>query len=199
MSNNIGTNIAFFRRKKGLTQKQLADKVNLSPSFISHIENGISNPSNETLEKISNILDVSISNITYDNNINASDLENIRLIDLITKLTISDDLNWLSNGEVYVTEFRGKTYILEYSNFSVFSNVYENISLCIYNTDSKTKDQNRSIFEYEPDYTILCFQYDEINTRLNNLINIIYEKERDKSPIFDIINDLEKYIDNQEE
>lgn len=199
MSNNIGTNIAYFRRKKGLTQKELADKVNLSPSFISHIENGISNPSNETLEKISNILEVSVSNITYDNNINASDLENIKLIDLIIKLTISEDLNWRDNGDFYETEFRGKTYMLEFSNFSVASNVYENTSLGIYNNENKDNDQFTNIFDYDPDYTIMCFQYDEINLRLNELIKIIFDKEKDKSPIFDIINDLEKYIDAQEE
>ncbi len=199
MSNNIGTNIAYFRRKKGLTQKELADKVNLSPSFISHIENGISNPSNETLEKISDILEVSVSNITYDNNINASDLENIKLIDLIIKLTISEDLNWRDNGDFYETEFRGKTYMLEFSNFSVASNVYENTSLGIYNNENKDNDQFTNIFDYDPDYTIMCFQYDEINLKLNELIKIIFDKEKDKSPIFDIINDLEKYIDAQEE
>lgn len=195
MSNNIGKNIAYFRRKKGLTQKQLADRVKLSPSFISHIENGISNPSNETLEKISNILEVSTSNLTYDNNINASDLEDIKLIDLITKLTISEDLNWQDAGDFYITDFRGKTYLLEFSNYSAISNVYENISLSIY----YNRDDSNNIFEYEPDYSVLCFQYDEINSKLNELLNIIFNKEKDKSPIFDIINDLEKYIDNQKE
>ena len=195
MSNNIGANIAYFRRRKGLTQRQLADKVKLSPSFISHIENGISNPSNETLEKISNVLEISVSNITYDNNINASDLEDIKLIDLITKLTISEDLNWQNADDFYKTDFRGKTYLLEFSNYSAISNVYENISLSIY----YQKDDSNSIFEYEPDYSVLCFQYDEINSKLNKLLNIIFNKEKDKSPIFDIINDLEKYIDSQEE
>ena len=44
MNNTISENLAFYRRKRNLTQKELAEKTGLSISFISHIENKVSEP-----------------------------------------------------------------------------------------------------------------------------------------------------------
>lgn len=35
---DLGIHIAYYRRKRGLTQKELADKVGFSPSYLSKIE-----------------------------------------------------------------------------------------------------------------------------------------------------------------
>ncbi|MBQ3180236.1 MAG: helix-turn-helix transcriptional regulator [Firmicutes bacterium] len=34
----IGLKIAYYRRLRGLTQEELAEKVNLTPAFIGHLE-----------------------------------------------------------------------------------------------------------------------------------------------------------------
>ena len=47
-----------FRKKKGLTQKQLAEKVGISRSFLGEIENGKWDIGLTLLIKISNILGV---------------------------------------------------------------------------------------------------------------------------------------------
>lgn len=56
----LGKRIKKVRMSKKLTQVQLAEKVNLSDVYISHIENGASKPSLETLVSISNALETSI-------------------------------------------------------------------------------------------------------------------------------------------
>ena len=45
----LGKRIASLRRKRRLTQEQLAEKTELSTNYISHIENSRSIPSLETL------------------------------------------------------------------------------------------------------------------------------------------------------
>lgn len=66
---NLGKRIREERLKKGLTQEQLAEKVDISLNFMSLIENG-KNMSVQTLVNLANALDVSIDyllneNITY--------------------------------------------------------------------------------------------------------------------------------------
>lgn len=56
----LGMNIAYFRKKTGLTQEQLAEKVGISRSHLSSIEapNIVKPLSIELLFKIANALDV---------------------------------------------------------------------------------------------------------------------------------------------
>ena len=49
-----------YRIAQGLTQENLAERVDLSVSYISEIENGKKRPSLKTLEKIATALDVSL-------------------------------------------------------------------------------------------------------------------------------------------
>ncbi len=49
-----------YRIAQGLTQENLAEKVDISVSYISEIENGKKRPSLKTLEKIAAALDVSL-------------------------------------------------------------------------------------------------------------------------------------------
>ena len=39
-SHNVGRNIATLRKKRGLRQKELAEKIGISPNLLSHYENG---------------------------------------------------------------------------------------------------------------------------------------------------------------
>ena len=57
-------NIIKFRKEKNITQKELAKLVNISPGYLSHLENGgRRNPSIIILKKIANILDKKISDL----------------------------------------------------------------------------------------------------------------------------------------
>ncbi|MBQ7008393.1 MAG: helix-turn-helix transcriptional regulator [Ruminococcus sp.] len=56
----IGKKIKNKRVKLGLTQEKLAEKCDISVSYVAHIERGTKSLSLETAVKISNVLDVSL-------------------------------------------------------------------------------------------------------------------------------------------
>ena len=60
LSYELGKRIKSLRKKAGLTQEELANAINISPHFLSRIENGKEKPSLDTIEKIAETLDVSV-------------------------------------------------------------------------------------------------------------------------------------------
>lgn len=63
----IGENIKKYRIEKGLTQKELAERCNLSRSYLADIERNRYNPSLETLKIIAKNLDISLSTLLGEN------------------------------------------------------------------------------------------------------------------------------------
>lgn len=65
----IGLNIAYYRKLKGLTQLQLAEKINISRTHMSNIEapNMPTSISLETLFDIADALEIPITNLMYFN------------------------------------------------------------------------------------------------------------------------------------
>ncbi|PKM79193.1 MAG: transcriptional regulator [Firmicutes bacterium HGW-Firmicutes-13] len=65
----IGRNIAFYRKKAGLSQQELADMVNISKSYISKIEapNSVKSCSLEVLFDIADTLEVDITLLLKSN------------------------------------------------------------------------------------------------------------------------------------
>lgn len=57
---NFGENLKFLRKQSGLTQQQLAEKLNTSRSCISNYESGARQPDNETIKMIADLFDVSV-------------------------------------------------------------------------------------------------------------------------------------------
>ena len=55
---NIGEKIKAIRKSKGLSQKQLAENLNVSEAMISQYERGIKNPKIETVAKMADALEV---------------------------------------------------------------------------------------------------------------------------------------------
>ncbi|MED2991582.1 helix-turn-helix transcriptional regulator, partial [Bacillus thuringiensis] len=49
---NVGQKIMAFRKDAGLTSKRLAELADITPSMLSQIEKGITNPSLQTLKLI---------------------------------------------------------------------------------------------------------------------------------------------------
>ena len=62
----IGKQIRRYRQFRNLSQEQLAEKINISPTHMSHIETGSTKLSLPVLVKISEALDVSVDNIIFD-------------------------------------------------------------------------------------------------------------------------------------
>lgn len=54
----LGANVKYYRHLIGFTQEQLAEKCNLSPRYISDIENSNGNVSVDTLENIAKFLKI---------------------------------------------------------------------------------------------------------------------------------------------
>ncbi|TEA48088.1 XRE family transcriptional regulator [Bacillus sp. BH2] len=69
----IGENIRFLRKKRGLTQEELAERINLQQAYIGGVERGERNISMLTLQKIANGLEVSPDIILNFGNINLID------------------------------------------------------------------------------------------------------------------------------
>jgi len=67
MGISIGNNIRKLRKQKGFTQKELAEKCNLSRSYLADLERGRYNPSLESLKLIANSLNVNISLLLEEN------------------------------------------------------------------------------------------------------------------------------------
>lgn len=54
----VGKRIKRVRQRNGLTQDELAEKVSLSPKYISGIERGVENPTMDNLIRLAKALDV---------------------------------------------------------------------------------------------------------------------------------------------
>ena len=60
----LGKNIKSRRKELGLTQQELADRLNLSLNFVGKIEVAFSKPWLDTLIEIANALNRTVSNLT---------------------------------------------------------------------------------------------------------------------------------------
>lgn len=65
---SIGKNIKMHRKESNLTQKRLAEKANISRSYLADVENDRYNPSLEVLSSIANSLNLKISDLLNDEN-----------------------------------------------------------------------------------------------------------------------------------
>ena len=65
----LGTRIKEQRQRRMLTQQQLAEKVSLTPGFISRIETGKKKPSLEVLLSICEALNITLNDLVVGNQI----------------------------------------------------------------------------------------------------------------------------------
>ena len=59
----IGARVKEIRNKKGLTQEQLSERMEINPKYLSSIERGNENPTLNTLIKLSESLEVDLGEI----------------------------------------------------------------------------------------------------------------------------------------
>ncbi len=89
--NIIGQRIRQFRRGKGMTQADLAERINKTVEMVCHLENGAASTKISTLEDIAEVLDVE----TYQFFTEATDANKLRisgkLLDIFLELEDADD------------------------------------------------------------------------------------------------------------
>lgn len=181
----LSENIAYYRRKKGMTQKELAEKTGLSRSFISQIENNSNTPSNDSLFKIAQVLGISVE-LLKDNEKNYVKDEDSELVNLLINITGDEKIRWNFFNDpsecydgIYKTDVRGTEYFLYFNYGKSLTNVYiEYIKLEFKN-------------EYDG-YSDFIDSQTQDNNLLYELFQTIQNLERDKSPKFKLINELEK-------
>ncbi len=61
----IGARIKDIRNRKGFTQEELAEKIDINSKYLSSIERGKENPTLNTLIKLSESLDVNLNDIFH--------------------------------------------------------------------------------------------------------------------------------------
>lgn len=61
---SVGKTIKEIRKQRNLTQKQLADQIEISRSYLSDIENGNKNPSIKTTQRLAEKLGVTVAYLT---------------------------------------------------------------------------------------------------------------------------------------
>lgn len=63
MKTKIAENIKFYRKQLGLTQEELAEKLNGKKSLVSNYENGYSTPDIFTLCRLARIFDITLDDL----------------------------------------------------------------------------------------------------------------------------------------
>ncbi len=84
---SIGRRIQQYRKKKGLTQEQLAEKVGLSTNYISAVERGVNALNLDKLVEVINILECSADEIFADVLNNGYEIKTSLLTEQISKLS----------------------------------------------------------------------------------------------------------------
>lgn len=83
---NIGETIASLRKEKGMTQSELAEKMNVTDKAVSKWERNLSCPDINTISKLANILGVSVEELLKSKKNTYSNQKSKELINLIFKL-----------------------------------------------------------------------------------------------------------------
>ena len=86
----IGERIKFWRQQRSLTQEQLAEKVELTPGFISLIETGKKRASLETLLSVCRALNITTNDLLVGNQIIKDTDYNTEFSELTVKFNESE-------------------------------------------------------------------------------------------------------------
>ncbi len=116
---SIGKLIRDARKKKGLTQKELGERLGISDVSVAQWENGLRNPRLETRQKLAKALDMDVTALMSDNekqdyfNMIGSDSERIDLALMELKRQIEVKANDLREYGGIVTPARRRSWALE--------------------------------------------------------------------------------------
>ena len=82
---SIGETIAYLRKEKGMTQNELAEKMNVTDKAVSKWERDLSCPDINTISKLADILDISVEELLKAKKKENSNIKMKDLINLIFK------------------------------------------------------------------------------------------------------------------
>ena len=85
MEMNIGTKIVFYRKAKGFTQEELAERLNVSPQAVSKWENGVACPDIALLAPLA-----ALFGTTTDDLLSAAPVQTVRLVPEGMRKSIDD-------------------------------------------------------------------------------------------------------------
>lgn len=96
----LGINIRKYRKKMGLSQFELAEKSDVSPSYIGYIERAKKTPSLKTILKIADSLNISVSVLLGEN---IEELQNATISQINSHLKDMniEDLNFILENLIY--------------------------------------------------------------------------------------------------
>ena len=83
----LGQRIRYYRKKQGLSQEQLAEKVNISTTHMSHIETGNTKLSLQVFADLAEALQVSVDSLLYDVNANSKQQAYQEITDILDQCT----------------------------------------------------------------------------------------------------------------
>ena len=85
---SIGETIASLRKKKGMTQNELAEKMNVTDKAVSKWERDLSCPDVNTISKLADVLDTSVDELLQAKNKEYSNSKLKDLINVILKAVV---------------------------------------------------------------------------------------------------------------
>jgi transcriptional regulator with XRE-family HTH domain len=95
---SIGKNIKFYRKQKKMTQIELAERANMSRSYLADIERDRYNPSIETLKSIAKALQIDVSSLIEGDTNDSSSKQDV-IPSWATKKDIRDFKKMLEEDE----------------------------------------------------------------------------------------------------
>ena len=95
----FGTNLKHYRKKRHLSQEQLAEKVDISAKHLSKIERGVTFVSAELLEKLADCLEISAAKLFCKKNEIIYDDSLLKKFDGITEKHLSRAMEGIK-GEI---------------------------------------------------------------------------------------------------
>jgi len=86
----IGARVKFYRQKAGLTQQALSDLMEVSSSYISQIERGLSEVSIRRLDKIAGLIGTNLQSLVADANSDSQDFMMTEVSDKMSTLSADE-------------------------------------------------------------------------------------------------------------
>lgn len=99
----ISNNISYFRKKAGLSQRNVADKMNVLPSRVSNWEQGINSPSLAVLVDLCDILGITLNEMF---GVESGEAYSPRERELIKKFNRLDDISKMLVEQIIEIELK---------------------------------------------------------------------------------------------
>jgi transcriptional regulator with XRE-family HTH domain len=108
--NNLGSRVRTERLRSGMSLREVARRLGVSPSFVSQLENGKSQPSVATLYALSQLLNLSIDDLFSPEQTDVAVADGARMQDVLTKRLSRTDFG--SPGEAWPVEEDTPRFVL---------------------------------------------------------------------------------------